>query len=367
MVGQPLKVLHVITGLGLGGAESMLTGMLTEAPDEGVEAIVVSLLPGGPNAERLAEAGIAVSDLGMTRGWPSLGAVRRLARCMRESRADVVQSWMYHADLAATAALALLPRGRRPALVWGVRCSDMDLARYGWRLRAVVGLSARLSGRPAAVVANSETGRAVHRRLGYRPRRFEVIANGIDTARFRPNPAARARVRAELGLDAEVPVVALVARVDPMKDHDTFLAALGQLNGTVGLLIGKGTEALPDRPGLRRLGGRTDVARLLPAADLIVNSSAFGEGFSNAIAEGMAAGLPAVATDVGDARAIIGETGLVVPPREPGALAEALGTLLSEAPQARAARSAAARARIEDRFPLGRAAQAFTRLHRELV
>ena len=152
MADRPLRVLHVITGLGLGGAESMLTGMLTEAPDETVEASVVSLLPGGPNAERLATAGIAVDDLGMTRGWPSPVAIRRLARRIRESRADVVQSWMYHADLAATAALALLPRGCRPVLVWGVRCSDMDLQRYGWRLRAVVRLSARLSRQPAAVV-----------------------------------------------------------------------------------------------------------------------------------------------------------------------------------------------------------------------
>ncbi len=367
MTDRPLRVLHVITGLGLGGAESMLTGMLTEVPDEAVEARVVSLLPGGPNAERLAAAGIAVDDLGMTRGWPSPVAVRRLARRIRESRADVVQSWMYHADLAATAAAALLPRGRRLVLVWGVRCSDMDLSRYGWRLRTVVRLSARLSRRPAAVVANSETGRAVHQQLGYRPKRFEVIPNGIDTARYRPDAQARARTRAALGLDDATPVVAHVARVDPMKDHETFLAALDQLNGTVALLIGKGTEGLPDRPGLERLGGRTDVAELLPAADLIVNSSAFGEGFSNAIAEGMAAGLPAVATDVGDARAIIGETGIVVPPRAPGALAEAIQALLSETPESRAARSAAARARIENRFPLAGAAQAFTRLHRELV
>jgi glycosyltransferase involved in cell wall biosynthesis len=282
---------------------------------------------------------------------------------MRESHADVVQGWMYHAGLAVAVAHALLPRGRRPALVWGVRCSDMDLSRYGWNLRAVVGLSVW----PADVVANSKTGHAIHRQLCYRLKRSEVIPNGIDTARFRPDPAARARVRAELGLDAGTPVVALVARVDPMKDHDTLLAALERPDGTAALLIGKGTEALPDPPSLRHLGGRTDVAWLLPAPDLVVNSPAFGEGFSNTIAEGMAAGLPAVATDVGDARVIIGETGLVAPPREPNALTEALGTLLSETLKARAARSAATRDRIEDRFTLGRAAQAFTRLHRELV
>lgn len=363
---RPIKILHVITELGLGGAESMLTGMLTKAPSPGIESDVVSLVPGGANRERLIEAGIAVSDLGLERARPRPGALLALARRMRSSGADLVQGWMYHANLAATLAAAL-PAAPPVPVVWGIRCSDMDTRRYGWRLRAVIAAGARLSGRPAALVANSRAGIDVHRALGFRPRRFDYIANGLDTGRFRPEPAARAERRAALALPEGATVLALVARVDPMKDHETFLAALDRLPDAFGLAIGKGTEALPDRPNLRRMGPRTDVPRLLAAADFVVNSSAFGEGFSNAVAEGMATGCPAVATDVGDARMIVGETGRIVPPGDPEALARALRALIDEAPAARDARRAAARRRIETEFSLDRAAAAFAALHREIL
>ena len=362
-----LKVLHLITDLEVGGAESMLTSLLTRAPAADIDARVVSLTPGGAHRANLDAAGIQVADLGMRAGRPRIGAIAALRREIRQFRPRVIQSWMYHADLLAAVTHATLGRAHRPALVWGVRCSDMDTGHYGRRLGLVIGACARLSRRPDAVVANAAAGRAVHRRLGYRARRFEVIPNGIDTARFRPDPAARAAVRAELGLSAETPVLAHLARVDPMKDHDTYMGALARLDGVVGLAIGDGTTELAAAPNLRRLGLRRDTPRLLAAADLIVSSSAFGEGFSNAIAEGMAAGLPAVATAVGDAAAIVGETGRIVPVQDPAALAAAVRALLDEPPAARRERATAARQRIETEFPLARAAERFAALYRELV
>jgi len=152
--GRKLRVLHVITGLDAGGAEGMLSALLTarDAPD--LEQAAVSLTPGGCHAERLRAAGIAVTELAMRRARPSPGELLRLARRIRAWRPDVVQGWMYHADLAALAGLAL--SGRRPAtrLVWGLRCSDLDLGRYGPGLRLTVRACAALSGRPDAIVAN---------------------------------------------------------------------------------------------------------------------------------------------------------------------------------------------------------------------
>ncbi|MEX2010159.1 MAG: glycosyltransferase [Dongiaceae bacterium] len=363
-IGRKLRVLHVITGLDAGGAEGMLSALLTgrHAPD--LEQAVVSLTPGGCHAERLCAAGVAVTELAMRRARPSPGELLGLARRIRAWRPDVVQGWMYHADLAALAALAL--SGRRPAtrLVWGLRCSDLDLGRYGPSLRLTVRACAALSGRPDAVVANSQAGLAAHLRIGYRPRRADVIHNGIDTGVFAPDPAARAAVRRTLGIDPAAPLVAHVARVDPMKDHAGFLAALAGLPGVQALAIGVGTDRLPPAAGLHRLGRRDDVSRLLTAADLVISSSAFGEGFSNALAEGMAAGLPAAATDVGDARLIVGDTGVVVPPGEPAALAAAIGALLGEDPVKRRARAEGARARIVENFPLARAARRFAELNR---
>lgn len=362
-----LRVLHVITGLGLGGAENMLTSLAAHSTDAGMAPSVIALTPGGENAARIRAAGVAVSDLGMTRGLPDPRAVRKLALAIQAARPQVIQSWMYHADLLALAARAVLPRGERPRLVWGVRCSDMDVGRYGPSLRLIIAVCARLSARPDAVLVNSHAGREVHEKLGYRPRRFEVVVNGTDTNRFRPDPDARAAVRKALGISPTATLLAHVARRDPMKDHETYLAALDRLPQVTGLAVGLGTENLPDRVNLIRLGARADVPRLLAASDFIVSSSAFGEGFPNVLAEGMATGAPAVSTDVGDAARIVGDTGRIVPPRDPQALAGAIAELDGETGEARAARRASARKRIETVFPLDGAARAYAALYRSLI
>ena len=238
---------------------------------------------------------------------------------------------MYHGDLAALIALALSGRRRDTWLAWGIRSSEMDFRCYGIGLRLVVKTCAALSRRPDLVTANAVAGLKSHLRLGYRPRRAEVIANGIDVEQFKPDAGARMAVRSELGIPGEAVVIAHVARVNPMKDHESFLAAMAELPDLRALLIGPFTENLPKEPNVTPLGRRTDVARLLAAADIVVSSSAFGEGFSNALAEGMACGLPAVATDVGDAALIVGDTGLIVPPRHPDALAAAIRSLVGKA------------------------------------
>lgn len=358
--------MHVITGLGAGGAEMQLAQLVLAMRESGARHSVVALTPGGQVREQLDKAGVAVCDLGMTRGRPALRGPARLARLIRRDRPAIVQSWMYHADLVAFAGLTLSARRRSIRLVWGIRCSDLDLSRYGLVLHLAVRGCAWLSGWPDAVIVNSNAGRAVHERLGYHPRRFVLIDNGIDVERFRADPEARLRTRQALGIAPDERLIVHVARVDPMKDHATLFAALEQLRGVRALLIGAGTEALPRHPSVIALGRRADVPDLLRAGDVIALPSAFGEGFSNALAEGMASGLPAVASDVGDARRIVGDSGLIVPPRDPSALALAIGTLLDEPLEAHAARRLAARARIEREFSLARMVSAHQALYASL-
>ena len=364
--GDTGGVMHVITGLGIGGAESMLAALASAEAAAGAPPDVVSLTPGGPMAARLRAAGVTVTDLAMAPGRPDPRGVLRLARLIRRRRPAVVQGWMYHANLAATAALALSGRRRRTMFFWGIRCSDMDLDTHGFGLRLAVRAGALLSRRPNAILCNSEAGIAVHRALGYRPRHFVLVDNGIDTARFRPDPDARAALRAALGIAPQAPVVVGAARVDPMKDNPTLLAALDLLRaqrpGIVVLVMGTGVEtALPDRPDLIRLGRRDDPARVFSAGDLVVSSSAYGEGFSNVLAEGMACGLSAAATDVGDARRIVGDTGAIVAPRDLAALAAAIARLIDD--PGRVVRGCAARRRIVENFSLTRAVTKFRTLY----
>jgi glycosyltransferase involved in cell wall biosynthesis len=363
---DPIRVLHVIAGLETGGAETMLATLVAAKPP-GLAQSVVAMVPGGAQAERIAGAGVPLATLGMRRGRPNPAALLRLARLIGAARPHIVQSWMYHADLATTLALPLSGLRRAVRHAWNLRCSDMAGRDYGAMFRLVRRSWLLLASHADLVLANSQAGLAYHRELGLRACATRVIANGIDTERFRPDAEARRRVRQGLGIAAERKVVIHVARVDPMKDHATLLGAMERVADATLVLIGRGTERLATPPRVLGLGEREDVPALLAAGDLAVNSSAFGEGFSNALAEAMAVGLPTVATDVGDARLILGDTGLLVRPRDPAAMEAAVRSLLEEATESHRARATAARARIQERYAIARCVAEFVETYRELT
>lgn len=364
---RPRKILYVITHLWVGGAEATLTRLVTAERKIADEITVVALRPGGPHADRMRAGGVNVVELNFGSLFGVPAGLYRLARLIARTRPEIVQGWMYHGDLAALVGLALSGRRRATRLGWAIRGSDIDFSRYSLQLRLVVKACALLSRQPDLITANSAAGLKVHLGYGYRPRRAEIIPNGIDTRRFRPDPDLRAAVRRELGIPAEAIVLAHVARVNPMKDHQVFLAAMAELPDLRALLIGADTEHLPPQPNTLRLGRRDDVERLLPAADFVVSSSAFGEGFSNALAEGMACGLPAISTDVGDAAIIVGDTGAIVPPRDPQALASAIRELASEERNTYGDRSRRARARIVEQFSLERSVSRWSESYAALL
>jgi glycosyltransferase involved in cell wall biosynthesis len=368
VIPRPGKILYVTAGLRGGGAEAMLTRLATATPGVADEITVVSLLPAEAHVERLRAAGVTVVELNFDRAAGVARGLVELARLIAARRPDIVQGWMYHGDLAALATLIMSGRRKRTRLVWSIRCTALDLRHYGgFGLRLVVKACTLLSGWPDLVTANSVAGLKSHLALGYRPRRAEVVANGIDVDAFKPDPAARRAVRLDLGIPENAVVLAHVARVDAMKDHAAFLAAMARLPDVSALLVGAGTEDLPAAHNVIRLGRRHDVARLFAAADFVVSSSRFGEGFSNVLGEGMACGLPAIATDVGDAKLIVGDTGLVVPPEDPVALAAGIRTLASESAAARAERGARARARIVENFDLAGAVERHVQLYASLA
>jgi glycosyltransferase involved in cell wall biosynthesis len=364
---RPRKIVFVTAGLGGGGAEAMLARLATAKPAVADDIIVVSLLPAEAHAERLRATGVTVLELSFDHAAGVAAGIITLAKLIAEQRPDIVQGWMYHGDLAALVALLMSGRRKTTRLVWSIRCSTLDLRQYSLGLRLVVKACMRLSAWPDLVIANSVAGLKSHLALGYRPRQAEVVANGIDADAYRPDVIARRAVRCELGIPESAIVLAHVARVDPMKDHAIFLAAMARLPDLFALLVGAGTENLPAARNIFRLGRRGDVARLLAAADFVVSSSRFGEGFSNALAEGMACGLPAVATDVGDAQLIVGDSGILVPAHNASALANAISMLAREPGTVRAQRGARARAHIVHNFNMPRAAQQFAELYSSLM
>jgi glycosyltransferase involved in cell wall biosynthesis len=364
---RPRKIVYVTAGLRGGGAEAMLARLATARPGVADEITIVTLLPAEAHMARLRAAGVEVIELRFDKPAGIATGLLKLARLIADRRPDIVQGWMYYGDLAALVALALSGRRSQTHLVWSIRCSAMDWRSYGFGLGLVVKACALLSRWPDLVTANSAAGLKSHLALGYHPRRAQVVANGIDVDEFQPDAAARRAVRTELGIAKDAIVLAHVARVDPMKDHGSFLAAMAALPHLSALLVGAGTEDLPAAPNLFRLGRRCDVARLFAAADFVISSSRFGEGFSNVVAEGMACGLSAVATDLGDAKLIVGDTGIIVPPENPDALVLAIRKLASESPAARAERGSRARARIVENFAMRQAIPRYVELYGSLT
>jgi glycosyltransferase involved in cell wall biosynthesis len=339
----------------------MLASLVTARRAAPYPQVVVNLMGGGTFAEPIHKAGVPIYELGLNLFNGPI-VVLQLASLIRKLSPAAIQSWLYYGDLITTLALYLSGRRQETRLYWGVRCSDIS-QHFNARSRLTVALCTYLSRLPDAVIANSYAGRRDHQRIGYNPPAFAVIPNGIDTAEFRPNGADRARIRSKLGIAEDTPFVIHVARVNPMKDHGTFLQVAAAMPEVRFAAIGRSTEHLQASSNVMRLGVRQDMPAIYAAADCLISTSRFGEGFSNVIAEAMASGTPVVATDVGDTREIVGETGLVVPTGSVAAIINALRKLLDESPNRRQERANSCRERIETRFSLQRAVTDFDRLY----
>ncbi len=356
-----MKIVLLARSLDVGGSERQLVALGAGLARRGHEVEVVTFYAGGALAPDLKAAGVPVRHLDKSRRWEVVTFAVRLGRLLRQLRPQVVYSFLTVPNVVAA---LLAPRGC--AVVWGIRSSDMDLSFYDSLSRWAARLERGLAFRPVALVANSHSGTACLVGRGYPRRRMHVVPNGIDTERFRYDATGRSAVRSEWGVGEDEPVVGMVARLDPMKDYENFLKAAACVSGARFVCIGDGPQAYREFLQMQAralgLGGRmlwhgeerdpARMARLYSALDVLVLSSRFGEGFPNVVGEAMACGVPCIVTDVGDAARVVGDTGLVVPPRDPQALAGALGNLLREGPAAWRERGRRARARIESCFSL---------------
>lgn len=372
-----MRLLHIISSIGLGGAEIMLWRLAT-SPALRVKAMaVVSLTEDHVLGDRMRATGIAVHSLGMERGRLSVRGLWRLSRVVKGFGPDVVHTWMYHSDLLGGVAARLFTKAR---VVWSVHHTEFDPAttkRTTYLTRSTCAALSRVI--PSMIVCCSEAARAVHVRLGYPDDRVRVIPNGFDTTAFRPDEHARAEVRRELGIPDSAFVVGMIARVDPQKDHANLLAAARQFLASAPdaylIVCGAGASwgnplfqaAVPPetRSRFRLLGLREDIARIASSLDVATLSSSHGEAFPLAVGEAMACGIPCVVTDIGDSAFIVGDTGVVVPPRDPEALAGGWSRLGALPPHARRALGLKARARVLDLFSIEKVAERYSEVYED--
>lgn len=374
-----MRLLHIITGLTTGGAELMLARLASRLAAE-FDQQVICLNAEGPVAAMLRQAGIEVIALDMETLLDGPVGMFRLRRIIRQFRPDIVQTWLYHADLLG--GLAARSAGVR-GVVWNIRNNDISSKQTKPVTRSVVAACAKVSGRiPSRIVCCAQSAAETHIARGYPAEKFVIIANGFDLSRLHPDAAARGSVREELNIPADAPLLGLIARYDPQKNHAGFITAAktihAQFPAAHFVLAGPDVDAANDAltgqiqaaglgAKMHLLGERTDIPRLNQALDIAVSSSSYGEAFPNVLAEAMACGVPVVSTDAGDAALIAGTAGRIVPRENMMALAAACIDLLSLDDAERTALGAAGRQRIAEHFELNVMATKYSSLYRSLM
>ena len=331
---------------------------------EGVRHSVVSLLPEGPLAAPLREMGVEILFLGMRSGRADPRGLIALCSILRRLRPSVIQAWMYHGNLLGGIAgkLSGIPS------VWGIHHGRLSGEETGRITLRTARLCARLSPfLPEAIVCCSPSALRAHLEMGYDEKKMTVIPNGFDLEAFRPDPEARAASRRRLGFSRGEFVIGMAARFVPEKDHGTFFAAAGLFASRHPearfVLCGEGIS--PGSPGMARLldahpllrdrtvllGRVEDMAGLYPAFDAAALPSR-NEAFPNVLGEALACGVPCVGSHAGDAAAIVGDGGIVIPPGDPGALDAGWETIFSLSPEKRREMGERGRQGVMERFSI---------------
>ncbi len=364
-----MRVVFLIRSLDIGGAERQLVTLVRNMDPVKFQVTVITYYPDGVLSEELqALPHVRLVSANKRGRWDVLSFVRELRKIVSQADPDVIHGYMQGANELAL----LLALGTRARVVWGVRSSELRIDEYDWGLRLLVRTGALLAGRADAIISNSNAGHHHHLSMGYPPDRFVVIPNGIDTTVFRRDETGRTRVRGGWGVSDREALIGIAARIDPQKDHETFLHAAAILCAECPhsrfAIVGEGPpgrvyslQKLASELGIYDrviwAGGSTDMVAVYSAFDIATSCSAFGEGVSNSLAEAMACETSCVATDIGDAHALLGDTGEIVPAREAHALAQAWQRALAQPPAVQIERRRNARKRITERFSVAQLAR----------
>ena len=369
-----MKILHLITGLDVGGAEMMLVRLCKQQIMDGDELLVVSLKSGGKLNPQLLEEKIAVCELGFPKGKFSFSGFNLLIKLIRNFKPEVIHCWMYHANFVGS--IASLFAGNVP-VVWAIHNTTLSIQNSSQITILLMRLLGFLSFLPKQIVYCSQLSKSLHEKYHYSEKKGIFIPNGVDTTVFSPDSEIGAEFLSKIKIQKTSFVIGMIGRYDPQKDYQNFLAAadlIHQFNNSIQFVMcGPGVddenEVLLNRikqlnqpDHFHLIGTQMETQKVHNAFDIFVLSS-MSEAFPVVLAEAMACGVPCVSTDVGDAAYIIEDTGKIVPPKHPQAIANAVEQLLSMPDEAFETLKAAARNRIVEHFSLQKIAQLYKKTY----
>lgn len=374
-----MVVCHIIIGLDVGGAELALRRLVVDHSSRfSCQHIIFSLTGVGKIGSELIKLNYDVYHLGMNGVAQLPVTLARLFVLIKKIQPDIVQTWMYHSDLLGGLAARLAGIDR---VIWGVRSTDIRQggSRATLFIRKLCALLSHIV--PSKIVCAANASRIVHEGVGYAPEKMVVIPNGYDLAKLIATSDDVHAIRQACGLLPNDRVIGSVGRFSPVKNHALFIASANRLlsihPNVKFLLVGRGLDQTnpeimrliqgTQRPGaFVLLGERSDVASCFKAMDIFCLHSST-EGFPNVLGEAMAMGLPCVTTDVGDAAFLLDRYGLVVPSKDPDALANALDNLLRRDTSELKSMGEAAKLRIYSEFSMKAMTDRFHQLYLQLV
>ncbi len=376
---EKIKIVHIIAALNVGGTEMMLNKLLLRMREDRFENIIITLKEKGELSEDFESQNIRVYNVGGMGGILRILALIRSLKILREINPDIIQGWLAHGNFVAQIASIFLPY--RLSTLWNIRYTALPKPETKNSTLLIIKLLSLLSSLPQKIIFNSKTGANDHIRLRYRKDKSCIIPNGFDTELFLPSETKRKSVRLEININEESILIGLIGRFDPLKDHSCFLKAGAMLQsrkrGIFFLLAGRKVDwknlhlkQLIEKLGMKEkvflLGERRDIPRVMAALD-IATCSSIAEGFPNVIGEAMSCGIPCVVTDVGDSAWLVGDSGMVVPPRNHEALCEAWLKLIELGSEKRKVLGEKARKRIEDHFSIQMIVKKYEHLYEDQV
>ncbi|QWE00794.1 glycosyltransferase [Polynucleobacter sp. JS-Mosq-20-D10] len=323
------SIVHIITDLNIGGAERALYTLVTSGLEEKFTSSVISLRSDGHYGPLLREFGIPVTSLNINSFSSLMLALPRLKDEIVNRKPDIIQGWMYHANLFALLGSLFMPKYSK--VIWNIRLSLEDIKRRKITTRFVVKLGAIFSKQVCAIIYNSNRSLAQHKSYGYICTNQLMIPNGFDVARWIPDNESTKAIRLKYGINADQKIIGFVGRGDDQKDIPNLCSAFSLVQqavpGVTMLCIGPNVYDYRPRNiplyGVIFTGAQKDIEKLMPGFDILCLSSR-SEGFPNVLGEAMSCAVPCVTTNVGDASEIVGDTGWVVDPADNFALAAAL-------------------------------------------
>jgi len=331
-----MKILHIINTLAIGGAQSVLLQLIENWGESRDPQMVISLRKREQLSAWIEALGIPLAHIDLSPGKFDPVKFANLVRIIKDYRPDVIQTWLYHADLLGSPPSRL---ANRTPVIWGIHhtMTDRHSVKFStWFVVKVLSFFSKVL--PAHIICCSHSAFQTHVDFGYDVTKMSTVVNGVNTDHFRLDPTARVSVKNELELAQKTRLIGMFARFHPQKDHVTFIRAAEMLllekSDVCFVLAGEGVDTANEylrteinRRGMqdhfRLLGSRQDMPRLYSSMDIVTLSSAFGEALPMTLCEAMACGTPCVATNIGDTASLIEQTGRVVAPKNPGALASA--------------------------------------------